>query len=165
MVNVVRELTDEAPVGATITSGARQPVTIPSSRYIDPAFAELELRRLWPRVWQFACSTDHVAHPGDAYEYRCGPYSTVIVRGDDGLLRAFQNVCRHRGSAICDGAASGLTELRCPFHRWSWDLAGRLREVPSRRGGWVALASLVEQCVCRKYYGLGCFSEDCQRSG
>ena len=134
MVNVVRELTDEAPVGVTITTGARQPVTIPASRYIDPAFADLELRRLWPRVWQFACSIDHVSQPGDAYEYRCGPYSTVVVRGEDGLLRAFQNVCRHRGSAICEGAASGLTELRCPFHRWSWDLAGRLREVPSRRG-------------------------------
>jgi choline monooxygenase len=134
MVKLARELTDEAPVGATITSGARQPVTIPASRYIDPAFADLELARLWPRVWQLACSTDHVARPGDAYEYRCGPYSIVIVRDDDAVLRAFQNVCRHRGSAICEGAASGLTELRCPFHRWSWDLSGKLREVPSRRG-------------------------------
>jgi phenylpropionate dioxygenase-like ring-hydroxylating dioxygenase large terminal subunit len=134
MVKLARELTDEAPVGATITSGARQPVTIPASRYTDPAFADLERQRLWPRVWQLACSTDHVAQPGDAYEYRCGPYSIVIVRDDDAVLRAFQNVCRHRGSAICEGAASGLTELRCPFHRWSWDLSGRLREVPSRRG-------------------------------
>jgi len=128
------ELTDDAPVGATITTGAREPVTIPASRYTDPAFAAMEIERLWPRVWQIACSVDHVATPGDVYEYRCGPYATLIVRGDDGVLRAFQNVCRHRGSAICDGPASGLTELRCPFHRWSWDLAGRLREVPSRRG-------------------------------
>src|ERR1700691_2039500 len=80
MVKLARELTDEAPVGATITSGARQPVTIPASRYTDPAFADLERQRLWPRVWQLACSTDHVAQPGDAYEYRCGPYSIVIVR-------------------------------------------------------------------------------------
>lgn len=134
MSSVLGELTDAAPVGATITSGARQPVTIPASRYTDPDFARLEIERLWPRVWQIACSADHVAAPGDAYEYRCGPYSTIIVRGQDGVLRAFENVCRHRGSAICTGAASGLTELRCPFHRWSWDLSGRLREVPSRRG-------------------------------
>ncbi|MGP0030517.1 MAG: aromatic ring-hydroxylating oxygenase subunit alpha [Acidimicrobiales bacterium] len=134
MTDVLRELTDAAPVGATITSGARQPVTIPASRYVDPSFAQLELERLWPRVWQLACAADHVATAGDAYEYRCGPYSVVIVRGDDGQLRAFQNVCRHRGTAICEGVASGLTELRCPFHRWSWDLAGKLREVPSRRG-------------------------------
>src|SRR6516164_3955497 len=134
MAVVTNELTDDAPVGATITTGAREPVTIPVSRYTDPAFAALEMERLWPRVWQVACSVDHVASPGDVYEYRCGPYSTLIVRGDDGVLRAFQNVCRHRGSAICDGSASGLAELRCPFHRWTWDLTGRLREVPSRRG-------------------------------
>ncbi|HVM67366.1 MAG TPA: aromatic ring-hydroxylating dioxygenase subunit alpha [Acidimicrobiales bacterium] len=126
--------TDEAPVGATITTGNQEPVTIPVSRYIDPAFAALEMERLWPRVWQVACSVDHVASPGDVYEYRCGPYSTLIVRGVDGELRAFQNVCRHRGSALCDGGAAGMTELRCPFHRWTWDLAGNLREVPSRRG-------------------------------
>jgi phenylpropionate dioxygenase-like ring-hydroxylating dioxygenase large terminal subunit len=57
----------------------------------------------------------------------------LVVRGDDGELRAFQNACRHRGSAICEGVASGLTELQCPYHRWTWDLAGRLREVPSRK--------------------------------
>src|SRR5579862_3701429 len=134
MTVIAPVVTDEAPVGATITTGARDPVTIPVSRYIDPAFAALEMERLWPRVWQVACSVDHVAQPGDVYEYRCGPYSTLIVRGSDGELRAFQNVCRHRGSALCDGGASGLTEIRCPFHRWTWDLAGRLREVPSRRG-------------------------------
>lgn len=81
MVKLARELTDEAPVGATITSGARQPVTIPVYRYVDPAFADLELQRLWPRVWQLACSTDHVAQPGDAYEYRCGPYSNCHRAG------------------------------------------------------------------------------------
>ena len=62
-----------------------------------PIFARLETQRLWPKVWQVACSVDHVADPGDYFEYRCGPYSVLIVRGDDGTLRAFQNVCRHPG--------------------------------------------------------------------
>ena len=57
----------------------------------------------------------------------------LIVRGDDGVLRAFQNVCLHRGSELCSGSGSELTEIRCPFHRWTWGLDGRLREVPSRR--------------------------------
>ena len=56
----------------------------------------------------------------------------LVVRGDDGELRAFQNVCRHRGNSLCEGSGSGRTEIRCPFHRWTWDLTGRLREVPSR---------------------------------
>jgi nitrite reductase/ring-hydroxylating ferredoxin subunit len=111
----------------------RTPVSIPVSRYIDPAFAALEASRLWPSVWQFACSTDHVAEPGDFYEYRSGDLSILVVRGDDGSLRAFQNVCRHRGSLLCQGSGSGLEHIRCPFHRWTWDLAGRLKEVPSRR--------------------------------
>src|SRR5215475_12171961 len=94
---------------------------------------------LWPRVWQLACSLDHVARAGDFHEYRVGPLSVLIVRGDDGELRAFQNACRHRGSAICEGSGEGLSELRCPFHRWTWDLAGELREIPSRK--WFGVAN------------------------
>ena len=134
MVKLARELTDEAPVGATITSGARQPVTIPASRYVDPGLR---------RPGTGAAVAAGVA--GGVLDRPCRPARRRLrvplrsllnlhVRDDDAVLRAFQNVCRHRGSAICEGAASGLTELRCPFHRWSWDLSGKLREVPSRRG-------------------------------
>ena len=77
---------------------------------------------------------DHVEAPGDFYEYRAGWLSAIIVRGQDGVLRGFQNACRHRGNSICQGTGGGLTNLRCPFHHWTWDLSGRLREVPDRRG-------------------------------
>jgi choline monooxygenase len=110
-----------------------QVVHIPVERYTSPAFFEQELRDLWPRVWQLAGAVDQVAHPGDFFEYRVGPYSLLVVRCDDGELRAFQNACRHRGSLLCEGSGTGLTEIRCPFHRWTWDLAGRLREIPSRK--------------------------------
>jgi phenylpropionate dioxygenase-like ring-hydroxylating dioxygenase large terminal subunit len=106
---------------------------VPVSRYTSPEFAAREVERLWPHVWQIACTVDHVAEPGDYFEYRAGPYSVLVVRGDDGELRAFQNVCRHRGNTLCQGAGGGLAELRCPWHGWTWDLRGRLREVPSRR--------------------------------
>ena len=88
---------------------------------------------MWPKAWQLACTVDHVANPGDWHEYRVGRLSVLIVRGDDGVLRAFQNVCLHRGSELCSGSGSDLAEIRCPFHRWTWGLDGRLREVPSRR--------------------------------
>ncbi len=110
------------------------PVRIASSRYTSPAFAEIEHERMWPRVWTVACTVDHVRQPGDFYEHRLGRYSIIIVRGDDGELRAFQNVCLHRGNSICEGSGTGLSELRCPYHRWAWDLSGSLREVPSRKG-------------------------------
>jgi phenylpropionate dioxygenase-like ring-hydroxylating dioxygenase large terminal subunit len=89
---------------------------------------------MWPKVWQVACTVDHVAEPGDHVEYRCGPLSVLVVRGDDGTLRAFQNVCRHRGNTLCPGSGSGLHELKCGYHGWTWDLAGALKRVPNRRG-------------------------------
>jgi choline monooxygenase len=106
---------------------------IPADRYTSAEFAALEVERMWPRTWVVACSVDHVHEPGDVFEHRIGPYSVLVVRGDDGVLRAFQNHCRHRGNLLCQGSATGLSELRCGFHRWSWDLQGRLREVPSRQ--------------------------------
>lgn len=109
------------------------PVEIPVHRYTDPEYFAREQAHLWPRVWQLACPIDQVAKPGDFYEYRCGTLSIVVVRDLDGELRGFQNACRHRGSAICEGSGCGLTELRCPFHRWTWSLDGRLREIPSRK--------------------------------
>lgn len=142
MTDVLRPavLREDAPVGAAITTavadtdGRRRPVQIPKSRYTSPEFFARELEEMWTRTWHIACSVDHVAETGDVYEYRFGPYSVIVVRGDDDRLRAFQNVCRHRGNSLCTGAAHGLGELRCPYHRWSWDLQGRLREVPSRKG-------------------------------
>lgn len=112
---------------------AGSPWRVPTYRYTSPEFAALEVERMWPKVWQIACSVDHVAAPGDWFEYRVGPYSILLVRGDDGGLRAFQNVCRHRGNSLCTGAGEGLTEIRCGYHRWAWDLQGLLKEVPSRK--------------------------------
>jgi len=111
-----------------------RPTLVPAERYVSPAFAQLEVERMWPRVWQAACTVDHVAEAGDYFEYRCGPYSVLIVRGDDGELRAFQNACRHRGNALCTGVGSSLRELKCGYHGWTWDLAGALKRIPNRKG-------------------------------
>jgi len=132
-----RAVGEDAPVGTAITAaqkGQASPTMVPAARYTSPEFAAREIERMWPKVWQVACTVDHVSDPGDYFEYRVGPYSVLIVRDDDGTLRAYQNVCRHRGNALCTGAGKGLSELRCGYHRWSWDLRGRLREVPSRKG-------------------------------
>ncbi len=129
-------LTDAAPVGSTIgdVRPGRTPTRIPTSRYISSEWAELEAERLWPCVWQLACTARHVARPGDYHEYRVGALSVLLVRGDDDELRAFQNVCLHRGNPLCVGGGDGLSEIRCGYHRWCWDLQGGLSEVPSRKG-------------------------------
>lgn len=120
----------EDAIGTPPTS----PTLVPADRYRSVEFARLEADRMWPKVWQVACTVDHVAEPGDYFEYRCGQYSVLVVRGDDGELRAFQNVCRHRGNSLCSGAGSDLRELKCGYHGWTWDLSGALRRVPNRKG-------------------------------
>jgi choline monooxygenase len=120
-----------------------RPTLVPAARYYSADFARLEVERMWPRVWQVACTVDHVAEPGDYFEYRCGPYSVLVVRGEDGILRAFQNVCRHRGNSLCAGSGSQLRELRCGYHGWTWNLAGALKRVPDRKGfGTLPMAEL-----------------------
>ena len=119
----------QAPTGKQRVTAVKIPVT----RYTSPEFFAREMADVWPKAWQLACTVDHVAKLGDWYEYRVGQYSVLIVRGDDDVLRAFQNVCLHRGSELCSGSGSELAEIRCPFHRWTWGLDGPLREGPSRR--------------------------------
>ena len=130
MTHSAQDLRREDAIG---TPPAR-PTRVPADRYYSTVFADLEVQRMWPRVWQVACTVDHVAEPGDYFEYRCGPYSVVIVRDDGGSLRAYQNACRHRGNTLCVGSGSELRELRCGYHGWTWGLDGTLKRVPNRKG-------------------------------
>ncbi len=134
-------VTENGPGKVTVTHSAdaigtppARPTLVPAQRYYSPAFAQLEVERMWPRVWQLACTVDHVADTGDYFEYRCGPISVLIVRDEEGQLRAFQNVCRHRGNSLCTGSGSDLRAVRCGYHGWTWNLAGALQRVPNRKG-------------------------------
>ena len=94
----------------------------------------LEVERMWKRVWQMACRERDVARPGDHATYEIADQSIVIVRGADGTLRAFHNVCLHRGTRLVEGRGSVGEQgvLRCTFHAWSWDTDGTLAHVPCR---------------------------------
>jgi nitrite reductase/ring-hydroxylating ferredoxin subunit len=99
-------------------------------RYTSAEFAELEARKLWPRVWQVACREDDVANPGDYIEYEILDQSVIVARQPDLTLKAFYNVCRHRGMPLVCGAGNA-EEFRCPFHAWTYGLDGRLSFVLS----------------------------------
>src|ERR1700744_1880388 len=124
----------DARLEDAIGAPPQRPTLVPAERYYSPAFAQLEVERMWPKVWQVACTGDHVAEPGEYFEYRCGPYSVLVIRGDDRTLRAFQNVCRHRGNSLCAGSGAVLRQLLCGYHGWTWDLHGMLKRVPNRKG-------------------------------
>lgn len=107
------------------------PPTLSSQWYLDPAIFRREQKEIWARNWIYACrdaeigvmTVKRVAIAGEPL---------ILVRDGEGQLRAFHNVCRHRGAELCAASENRLASrlLVCPYHRWSYDLSGRLVRTP-----------------------------------
>ena len=110
---------------ATIADGR----TIPFDWYSDPAVLRLERERIFRRTWQYAGRADQVAEPGAFFTCDLAGVPIVVVRDEDGGLRGFLNVCRHRGSLVCEGEGKRAS-LQCPYHAWTYGLDGSLRAAP-----------------------------------
>jgi len=105
--------------------------TIPSTWYVDPRFHDLDREAVFARTWQYVGAASAVARPGDALRAVVAGEPVLVVRDRDGGLRAFFNVCRHRGGPLLmDDAACGLKALTCKYHGWTYLLDGSLRGVP-----------------------------------
>ena len=118
---------------------------IPLGRYTDPAFYELEIHSLFGRTWLYACHDSELAGPGSYLLTDIVGAPVLLVRGNDGQVRAFYNACRHRGAPVVRGARGTARLLVCQFHSWSYDLEGTLVRVPDE-GDFVGL--------CREERGL-----------
>jgi len=94
--------------------------------YTDPAIYALELERVLFRHWFMAGHVSQIPDPGDFLVARMDRESAIVVRGSDGAVRAFANVCRHRGSIICLEQAGSVRKFECPYHGWMYDIDGRL---------------------------------------
>ena len=100
------------------------PERIPSKRYYDQDFFELEAKKIWPHVWQMACRLEQIPEVGDYIEYKILDKSVIVVRTKDGV-KAFHNACRHRGLELVDGPGNCKTKgFICPFHGWRWNMDG-----------------------------------------
>ncbi|MDG2004862.1 MAG: aromatic ring-hydroxylating dioxygenase subunit alpha [Novosphingobium sp.] len=100
------------------------PELIPVERYFDPEFFELEKKHLWPKVWQMACRLEEIPNVGDYVEYSIFEKSVIVVRTKDGI-KAFHNVCRHRGVRLANGPGNCSKQgFVCPFHGWRWNADG-----------------------------------------
>lgn len=100
------------------------PELIPSQRYYDPAFFELEKEKLWPHVWQMACRLEEIPSLGDYVEYSILDKSVIIVNTKNGV-KAFHNACRHRGVRLATGPGNCKSAgFICPFHGWRWNTEG-----------------------------------------
>jgi len=106
---------------------------IPTGRYTDPAFYELEKERLFARTWLFVGHESEWAESGSYRQMTRSGAPIVVVRGEDDLLRAFYNSCRHRGAPVTRDECGTARRLTCQYHSWSYGLDGGLRAVPDSR--------------------------------
>jgi len=100
------------------------------SWYTDPAILEHEMAVLFGRTWLPACHGSEVGAPGSYVTVRCGGQEIAVVRGRDGVLRAFHNVCRHRAHRLLEGSGTLKATITCPYHAWAYGLDGSLRQAP-----------------------------------
>ncbi len=99
---------------------------LPRPLYHDELLYRAEMDGIWRTGWLYAGASCQVPNPGDYFLYEVDGDSIVIVRDKDGQLQALYNVCRHRGSLICDAAEGNLKRFVCPYHQWTYDLNGQL---------------------------------------
>lgn len=102
---------------------------IATTRYTSLAFQQQEYDKLWPNVWQFAAREEDLSEPGDYIVYENAGRSYLVVRQEDGGVRAMHNVCLHRGRKLRTESGFAQT-LQCPFHGFTWNIDGSLKEIP-----------------------------------
>jgi phenylpropionate dioxygenase-like ring-hydroxylating dioxygenase large terminal subunit len=109
--------------------------TLPGWTYSSAEFFELEKRHLVLATWQVVCHISDLPRPGDFATLDMLGERGFVVRGEDGELRAFHNVCRHRAAAVVRGETGSCRQgLRCFYHGWTYGLDGRLKAIPGEAG-------------------------------
>lgn len=108
--------------------------TIPASWYTDLRVADLEKRGIFHRTWQMVGRTDQVSKSGEFFTTDLDGEPLVVVRGADGVLRAFYNVCRHHAAAVVTETTGHAANFRCPYHGWTYGIDGALKGAPDFDG-------------------------------
>ena len=104
--------------------------TLPASWYVDENIYRLERKNIFARNWMLFAPEAEIGGPGHWRADILSGWPIVVVRDDDGALRAFHNVCRHRGAMLVAGGSGSCRQFTCPYHAWTYDLAGRLKHTP-----------------------------------
>lgn len=102
---------------------------LPVERWTSRDFHDREMSKLWPRVWQMACLADDIPQAGDYVTYDIGDHSFIVVRQDDGSIKALYNSCLHRATRLASGHGNAAS-FRCPYHGWVHSRAGRVTGIP-----------------------------------
>jgi phenylpropionate dioxygenase-like ring-hydroxylating dioxygenase large terminal subunit len=108
--------------------------TIPAPWYVDARIAELESKTVFSKTWQMVGRADQLEKPGQFVTANVADEPIVIVRGNDGVLRGFFNVCRHHAAAVVTEPCGQASILHCPYHGWNYGLDGALKGMPEFDG-------------------------------
>jgi len=100
--------------------------TLPARYYVDPAVYAREAEAIFFRSWMYAAHVSALARPGDYVTVRVLDQNLIVIRGKDGILRGFYNVCQHRAHELLTGRGNAKV-VTCPYHAWSYHADGRLR--------------------------------------
>lgn len=120
------------PTATTYQPGSR---TLPGELYTRDDVLQLERDRIFARMWNCVGRAGHIAQPGDYIVRSVAGESIIVLRDSRGTLRAWFNVCRHRGTQLCTQAQGRLSEtIQCPYHAWTYSTDGRLIGAPHMQG-------------------------------
>ena len=100
--------------------------SLPRAFYSDEALYRVDVERIWRRGWLFAGHGCELRNPGDWLTVQVDTDSIIVIRGDDGRVRALHTVCRHRGSQLVTPGRGSAKRIVCPYHQWTYDTAGAL---------------------------------------
>jgi Rieske 2Fe-2S family protein len=131
MTAQLARLAQPCPISAAEVAATRRPTleahTLPARAHLDPAVLAYELAAWYGRAWLMVGREANLPERGSFLRADVAGEDVVVVRGNDGQLRAFYNVCRHRGATLISEERGRLARVQCPYHAWVYDLEGRLR--------------------------------------
>lgn len=118
-------MVDEAQTSAWRPKWNCNDLRVPKEHYTSDDFARLEFEKVWLKSWQMVCREEQIATSGEYFVYSVGGCEFLIVRQEDGSVKAYHNVCPHRGAALASGIGRfGGGLIQCPYHAWRWRISG-----------------------------------------
>ncbi len=136
---------------------------VSATRYTSPDYLQREFERVWRRVWNIGGVSYQMPETGDYLMSELGPDSIIMVRQEDGSVRAFHNACAHRAARITEAVEGHTQRFHCPYHGWQFDITGVVVEVPTPedfpQGNPCGKAHLKE-VRCEEMFGMVWFNMD-----
>jgi len=120
-------------VGEGFTDDATNSYAAEGRYYTDPDVHALELNKVFGREWNYVCHQSQIPNHGDYMVVEVAGQSLYVIRGKDDVIRAFFNVCQHRGHELLQSSGNIRSVVVCPYHAWSYDLTGKLRGAPKMK--------------------------------